>query len=1500
MCWQVVSELGKHNTAQSQSVIKDGANLDQHKAVSSHLLSLTGLGFALALLPLSIYAEINPNSLPTGATVTQGSAQFNQNNNTLNINQNTQNLSTNWNSFNIGQDATVNFNQPNSSSIAINRVLDSNASQIMGRLNANGQIFLLNPNGVVFSKTAQVNVGGIVASTLNLADSDLTQGKFTLKNNGSAGSIENYGSIIAHGGVVALIAPVVNNQGSIQNNGTGTNVVHLTAADQVSLQLQDGRLTEYKIDLGTLQGLVDNGGAIQANNGAVYLTAKAKDSLSKAVVNHTGIIEANRLSQNAKGEIILLGDMQNGITTVSGILKAEGKNGADGGFIETSAAQVQIQDTAKVSTLSDGGKVGNYLIDPFEMTITNGGPDTTANSISASYLQNLLQTSTVTLNTDGANKSQSGDINVNADVTWGSANSLILTAYNNINIGANMDGGSILLNGKNVIQTAGAVRGGLIFNTSGNVILSSVGNSINSIGGNVGGNLNLVTQIALANYQALTVAGNLSLVSSRDVTLTNVGNSFSSLVNINARNTQLTASSALTLGVIDVDSLIVYAPTIKLPTLLNTVGLQVLKGNIELMGDTHLTSTLGLIQLSGTLNGKYALTINTTSDVIFDGNVGNSIALQSLNVNGLGMTNGDITTIGDITFNKVLKLQGNTTLRSISGDINTATISTQSSTNNLNLSASSGAIHINGDISANQISIFAKIFSGLGINGLGDLNINTHESLIQSSGYTVGGSAQITSDNNITLASTNNQFGKKVALTGHDITLNNTTNLELDTVNATGDLVATTINGDIFQSALLKIDGNTSFSASGNITLINSMNDFVGTISAYGKNILISDVNLLNLKSISADYLTVRAGSDLSLNGVINVDKDINLSSNGKFINNEGASALNSSQGRWLIYLNNIESGHSYNNLDSNNKAILGVNGSSNIGESGNRYIFSENLDINLTTLDKIKNYGETIDLIDAYKVEGLLSGVEGAYKGHSLDDALNNSLKVGLDIHSAGTNVLADVNANPYKIEIFPTNFNNKQGYNLNLINAGILKVIPKDITVTANGGTSIYGDTNQVNPNFNASGLVNGETAAVLTGLNNSFGINNTTNAGSYSLTVDGTLTNGNYNITQRNDGTWVVGKKDITVTANSNHSAVYNGKDQSVTGFTATGLVNGETESVLTGVTASGTGKNAGSYSSKATGSDNNYNLTFIDGSLDIAKANATVIANSNHSAIYNGKDQTVTGFTATGLVNGETESVLTGVTASGTGKNAGSYSSKATGSDSNYNLTFIDGSLDIAKAQLHLNAVSDTRTYDGTNASTGLVSITGLQGNDSASATQVFDSRNAGNRTLNVTGVVINDGNNGNNYIVQTQNATGTINKALITQVDGITANSRFFDGTTNATLNFNNSQLLGKITGDDLYVASAQGQFSDLGIGQDKTVNINNIQLAGADAANYQLIKNTAQTTANMTLLTPTGYLQAIQFQPVTDHQIQPQNSARIDVQNGGVNINGLQVMKGGY
>ncbi|RZG85995.1 filamentous hemagglutinin N-terminal domain-containing protein [Acinetobacter sp. WCHAc060033] len=465
-CWQAVSELAKNHTASQSSDISKSTGRSLAQKVSRLIL------FGMALLPLSIHAAISNVELPTGAHINSGSASFSQNNNTLNINQNTQNLSTNWNTFNIGKDATVNFNQPNQSSTAINRVLDSNASQIMGRLNANGQVFLLNPNGVVFSKTAQVNVGGIVASTLNLNDADIYQnqqnGKYTLKGDANSNaSVENHGSIqTLKGGTVALIAPNVKNTGTIK---TPDGITHLTSASQVTLALQNGSLTQYQVDQGVLQGLVENGGAIIADNGAVYLTAKAKDSLSKAVVNHTGVIEANRLTQNAKGEIILLGDMQVGTTTVSGILKAEGKNGVDGGFIETSAANVQIQNGTKVSTLSDGGKTGKWLIDPTDFTISSGTADQTNSGIGAETLQSNLAGTDIELQTVSEGE-ESGDIHVNAEVSWDAPTTLTLTAHNDININNNItaQNGGLTLNAANSITATGNVDVGTFTLNNGN------------------------------------------------------------------------------------------------------------------------------------------------------------------------------------------------------------------------------------------------------------------------------------------------------------------------------------------------------------------------------------------------------------------------------------------------------------------------------------------------------------------------------------------------------------------------------------------------------------------------------------------------------------------------------------------------------------------------------------------------------------------------------------------------------------------------------------------------------------------------------------------------------------------------------------------------------------------------------------------------------------------------------------------------------------------------
>ncbi|WP_335950167.1 MBG domain-containing protein, partial [Acinetobacter bereziniae] len=237
----------------------------------------------------------------------------------------------------------------------------------------------------------------------------------------------------------------------------------------------------------------------------------------------------------------------------------------------------------------------------------------------------------------------------------------------------------------------------------------------------------------------------------------------------------------------------------------------------------------------------------------------------------------------------------------------------------------------------------------------------------------------------------------------------------------------------------------------------------------------------------------------------------------------------------------------------------------------------------------------------------------------------------------------------------------------------------------VTANSVSTVYNGKDQTASGFTANGLVNGEDASVLAGVTSSSVT--AKDAGNYVHTASGT--DKNYDLTFV-DGALDIAKAKATVTANS-VSTVYNGKDQTASGFTASGLVNGETETVLSGVTASVSAKDAGSYANKANGVDKNYDLTFVDGALDIAKAKATVTANSLNT-VYNGKDQTASGFTASGLVNGETESVLTSVTATVSAKDAGSYVHTASGTDKNYDLTFVDGALDIAKAKATVTANS----------------------------------------------------------------------------------------------------------------------------------------------------------------------------------------------------------------
>lgn len=210
------------------------------------------LGFILGLsvlIPLFCFYPafaVPPGELPIGAQVTQGQAAIAQSGAAMDINQSTHRAVINWQTFNIGSQAHVNFNQPSASSAALNRVLTPDASQIHGRLTANGQIFLLNPNGVIFGSGARVNVGALLTSTMEMSDSDFINGVYRFNRNTALRSILNQGHLTAaDGGYIALLAPEVINEGIISAR-LGTVV--LAGAEKATLDFNNDKLIGITVE----------------------------------------------------------------------------------------------------------------------------------------------------------------------------------------------------------------------------------------------------------------------------------------------------------------------------------------------------------------------------------------------------------------------------------------------------------------------------------------------------------------------------------------------------------------------------------------------------------------------------------------------------------------------------------------------------------------------------------------------------------------------------------------------------------------------------------------------------------------------------------------------------------------------------------------------------------------------------------------------------------------------------------------------------------------------------------------------------------------------------------------------------------------------------------------------------------------------------------------------------------------------------------------------------
>lgn len=255
-------------------------------------------------------------ALPTEGVVVPGSgdAVITQTAQDMVIQQNTQQLITNWQSFNIQVGESVTFNQPNSSAVALNRVVGADPSMILGKLSSNGQVFLTNPSGVVFGAGSVVDVHGLLATTFNISDANFLNGnyQFTQDPNRPLASVINNGTIMARR-YVGLSAPAVENTGSIivADIGTlrqdyetattldfnGDGLISFAVAEQVS-----GLKTDANGNL--VNDQINNSGIIQANGGQVLLTTQLARNVVTNVVNHSAITEAQTVVQE-NGKIVL-------------------------------------------------------------------------------------------------------------------------------------------------------------------------------------------------------------------------------------------------------------------------------------------------------------------------------------------------------------------------------------------------------------------------------------------------------------------------------------------------------------------------------------------------------------------------------------------------------------------------------------------------------------------------------------------------------------------------------------------------------------------------------------------------------------------------------------------------------------------------------------------------------------------------------------------------------------------------------------------------------------------------------------------------------------------------------------------------------------------------------------------------------------------------------------------------------------------------------------------
>ena len=407
---------------------------------------------------------------PVGEQVVSGSVSFDRTvPGVLSIGQGSDSAIINWDDFSIGAGNLTRFNQPGASSAALNRVVGGNPSSIYGQLQANGQIFLINPAGVLVGASGQIDTAGLVASTLDLSnESFLSNSRLTLSGDSDA-AVQNLGQISASGGNVYLIARTVENAGSISASvgtvglGGGSEVV-VTDGGGIAVLVGSG-------SVGNSGSIAAASAELKAVGGNIYALA----------INNSGVVRASSLV-NEGGRIVLRAE---GATAVN-----SGSLVADGGEVQLLGGQVGLDGSIDVGT---GGTA-----------LVGGGFQGSAPGILNS--QRTVVGPDATINADG------GTV-----VVWADG----LTSYNG-NISA--QGGNVEVSGKQSLALTGGIDAGsggtiLLDPQDLTIVATGANDSLVTSSGLAAGSPDATTDVTIGSSAIEALTGAITLEASRNLSI---------------------------------------------------------------------------------------------------------------------------------------------------------------------------------------------------------------------------------------------------------------------------------------------------------------------------------------------------------------------------------------------------------------------------------------------------------------------------------------------------------------------------------------------------------------------------------------------------------------------------------------------------------------------------------------------------------------------------------------------------------------------------------------------------------------------------------------------------------------------------------------------------------------------------------------------------------------------------------------------------------------------